>query len=435
MFNKNLFKLSLVGISSLALLSACGEEGEGTTDTEATGETVEIEFWYGLGSVAGETMEEIIQEFNDSQDQYHVTGVQQADYGETFQNIQAAIASDTAPGLALLGVEHIHALAGSQALEPLNEYVERDDFDLEDYTQSFTDILTIDGNLYGLPAWATTQVMYYNIPIFEEAGIDPEEAFASWENLIEAAEEIQAGGYADYGFAPLPGSGNISDIALSNGGTILNEDGTEVMIDSPEWIEAWETIRIALHEDEIFKMNSGGEGWEYWYRTIDEVLEGHVAGYIGSSGDKGDLDFDIIGSAVQPGMNGNSPAPVAGANNLAVPSSISDEEKEAGFAFAAFFTDIEAQNKWTQTIGYIPVRAGILDDEEYQAYVEETPAFDIPFQQSQHATSWLDPTGGQINDAISIAADQVLLENIPAAEALEQAKEAAQEALDAHNGE
>lgn len=47
-----------------------------------------------------------------------------------------------------------------------------------------------DGRIFGLPVYGTTQVMYYDKAVFEENGIDPDEAFANWQNLAEAAEKI-----------------------------------------------------------------------------------------------------------------------------------------------------------------------------------------------------------------------------------------------------
>jgi multiple sugar transport system substrate-binding protein len=54
--------------------------------------------------------------------------------------------------------------------------------------------------------------------------------------------------------------------------------------------------------------------------------------------------------------------------------------------------------------------------------------------QASHASApFQDPTGGKINDALTIAADKVQIENIPAAEALKEAQQTAQAALDKLN--
>ena len=46
-------------------------------------------------------------------------------------------------------------------------------------------------------------------------------------------------------------------------------------------------------------IHSGGQGWEYWYKTIDDVLQDKAGGYTGSSGDQADLDFTKVGAIEQ----------------------------------------------------------------------------------------------------------------------------------------
>ena len=72
-----------------------------------------------------------------------------------------------------------------------------------------------------------------------------------------------------------------------------------------------------------------------------------------------------------------------------------------------------------------------MDVEEYKAFVDENPYAGIPYKQAMIALpAFDDPTNGKILDAISIATDKVQLENVPAQEALDEAQEVAQAALD-----
>ena len=87
------------------------------------------------------------------------------------------------------------------------------------------------------------------------------------------------------------GYANLMDAAFSNGASIFSEDGKTVTINSDEWVEVWESFREWIHEDKIMTIHSGGQGWEYWYKTIDDVLQDKAGGYTGSSGDQADLDF------------------------------------------------------------------------------------------------------------------------------------------------
>ncbi|MEN1968821.1 ABC transporter substrate-binding protein [Lentibacillus sp. N15] len=424
----------LIGISLAAILvlvlSACSSSSGKSADG-----AVEIEFWYGLGSEADENMKRIIGDFNESQDDVVVKAVPQADYDETYEKLQAAIASDTAPGVFLSEITPLTDLAQKDAVEPLDSYVkDDDDFNKDDFLDALIASAEIDGSLYALPGYGTTQVMYYRKDIYEEAGIDPEEAYSSWENLAKASKELQEKGLVDYGHEPMWKEENLIDIALSNGGNILNEDQTKVMIDSPEWIDSWDFIRKQIHEDETMKVNSGGQGWEYWYKTIDQVMNGSAAGYTGSSGDKGDLDFDIIDSIPQPGLDGHDAKPIVNGLYMAIPKGISDEEKDAAYQWISYFTSPEVNADWSEHIGYVPTQEATLDVPAYAEFVKENPYAGVPYEQAQTASpEFVDPTGGKILDALSIATDKIELQNVPAEEALKAAKKDAQQALDEVN--
>ena len=180
------------------------------------------------------------------------------------------------------------------------------------------------------------------------------------------------------------------------------------------------------------KVNSGGQGWEYWYTTIDDVLQNKAGGYTGSSGDQADLDFSIVGAMEQPGFNGNPSAPTADALQYVMLNGSSDEEKAGVYDFMKFFTTPENQAKWSMNTGYVAVRKSTQDVEEFKTYAEENPQALVPLRQASHGSAALvDPTGGKILDALTVAADKVELENIPAKEALDEAQKTAQEALDA----
>ncbi|PMC34583.1 ABC transporter substrate-binding protein [Bacillus sp. UMB0899] len=425
-------------LSLVSLLTACNSNTSGNSsgaESTAKNGPVEIEFWYGLGSVAGETMESIIADFNASQDDVVVTGVQQADYSETWQKVQAAIAAGNAPAAFIGGSGTAHTYGGEEGvLEPLDDYMASDEFNRDDLLPVFAEANIVEDKTYALPAYGTTQIMYYNTEVYEAAGVDPDEAFSSWENLAKASKKIQQQSDAEFGHMIMWGSGNLVDMALSNGGQMISEDGKKVLINSPEWVEAWEFARAQIHDDKTMGLISGGQGWEYWYKTIDQVMNGNAGGYTGSSGDRGDLDFSYIDAREQPGMNGNEGKPVAESMNMLIPKEIDQAEKDAAFQWMQYFTSPEVQAQWSMKIGYIPVRESTMDVAEYKKHIEENPYANIPYQQALHASpSFIDPTGGKITDALTIAADKVELENVPAQEALDEAADTAQKALDAMN--
>lgn len=413
----------------IVLLVGCSS-GEKTASKDGK---IEIEFWYGLGGKLGENVEKSIAEFNESQDKIKVIGVAQGDYDETLQKLQAGIAAKKVPAVVLIENDPMNNLAKKGALASMSTFIDEDtDFKPEEFVSAFYNQGTIDGEQYAIPFYGTTQVMYYRKDIFEELGLSTD-LLKTWEGVAEAAQTIKEK-KGIYGWEPMWGSGNLIDAALSRGAKYISEDGKTVLIDSPEWVEAWEFFRQSIHAEETMAIHHGGQGWEYWYKTIDDVMQGRAAGYTGSSGDQGDLDFEIIAAHPQPGWEGHDAAPHAAAHMVAIPAIASKEAQEAGFAWIEFFTSAEKAAEWSMNSGYIAARTTAQDVPAFKEFSEKNPQILVPLQQAQTATPpFVDPTGGKIYDALSKAADKVEIQGISAEQALKEAKEEAQRALDEVN--
>ncbi len=429
---KKVVSILLLCTMGVSLISGCGTAKQAEATKTADGK-VEVDFWYSGGKTAVNVVQDIVDEFNESQDKYEVKTTTQADYTETYEKLQAGIAGNNAPDMALLDVDKSRNLSEKNLIEDLSSYVEADtDFNADDFLPVFYNQgKDENGKLFALPAYGTTQVLYYNVEAFKNAGIDPE-SIRTWQDLADAAKKMTSADGSFIGWEPMWGYANLVDASLSNGASLLSEDGKTCLINSKEWVDVWESFRTWIHDDKIMKVNSGGQGWEYWYTTIDDVLQNKAGGYTGSSGDQADLDFSIVQAMEQPGFNDNASAPTADALQLVMLQQSSDEEKQGAFEFMKYFTSAESQAQWSMSTGYIPVRESTQEVQEYKDYTEKNPQALVPFSQAKHGTSALvDPTGGKITDALKVAADKVELENVSAQEALDEAQKTAQEALDA----
>ncbi len=442
---KKVVSLLLAGAMLATMISGCGSTDSGKNETgtsesknqtanaNESGEKTEIEFWYSGGKTAVGVVQEIVDTYNASQDKYVVTTVTQADYAETYEKLQAGIAGGVAPDLVLLDKGSARSLSDKQLVVDLSAMMAEDsEFKESDYVSAFFEqVKDGSGKVFGIPAYGTTQVLYYNIAAFEEAGVDPA-SIKTWQDLGEAAKKITEGGKYTYGWEPMWGPDNLIDAAFSNGATIFSEDGTTVNINSPEWVEVWEAFRNWIHTDKTMAIHSGGQGWEYWYNTIDDVLANTAGGYTGSSGDQADLDFSIVGAIEQPAWKDTtSSSPMAVALTMSAVAASSEEEQAGAYDFMKYFTNVENQAKWSMSTGYVPVNLNVMDDASYKAYTEENPQALVPFNQASHGSVYpYDPTNGAIYDALKIAADKVEIDGVSAQEALDEAQKTAQAALD-----
>ena len=401
-------------------------------DDDMKGKT-EVDFWYSGGKTAVKVVQDIVDDYNESQDTYFVKTVTQADYSETYEKLQAAIAGNVAPDVVLLESDSARGLSDKNLVVDLSEKMKKDnDFNEDDYVSTFFEQGKDDNDkIFGIPAYGTTQVLYYNKNAFNKAGIDPNN-IKTWQDLAQAASKIKNDGEYTYGWEPMWGADNLIDASLSNGGTIFSEDGKKVTINSKEWVEVWSNFEKWIHDDKTMAIHSGGQGWEYWYKTIDDVIQNKAGGYTGSSGDQADLDFSIVGAIEQPSWkDGTESKPVARALMLSVLAKSSEEKQAGAYDFMKYFTNVQNQAKWSMSTGYVPVNNGVLDDDDYMKYTQENPQALVPYTQAEHGSIYpYDPTNGAVKDALRIAADKVEIDGSSAKDALDEAQKTAQKALD-----
>lgn len=401
-------------------------------DDDMKGKT-EVDFWYSGGKTAVKVVQDIVDDYNESQDTYFVKTVTQADYSETYEKLQAAIAGNVAPDVVLLESDSARGLSDKNLVVDLSEKMKKDnDFNEDDYVSTFFEQGKDDNDkIFGIPAYGTTQVLYYNKNAFNKAGIDPNN-IKTWQDLAQAASKIKNDGEYTYGWEPMWGADNLIDASLSNGGTIFSEDGKKVTINSKEWVEVWSNFEKWIHDDKTMAIHSGGQGWEYWYKTIDDVIQNKAGGYTGSSGDQADLDFSIVGAIEQPSWkDGTESKPVARALMLSVLAKSSEEKQAGAYDFMKYFINVKNQAKWSMSTGYVPVNKGVLDDDDYMKYTQENPQALVPYTQAEHGSIYpYDPTNGAVKDALRIAADKVEIDGSSAKDALDEAQKTAQKALD-----
>ena len=269
-----------------------------------------------------------------------------------------------------------------------------------------------------------------------DAGIDPDEAFKTWENLGEMAKQLttrdENGEVTYWGFEPMYGVNNMYDAALSLGGRVLSEDGRTILINDEKWVKAWDMFRKWIYEDQIMTIHYGGQGWEYWYKTMDDVMEGRAAGFIGSAGDIKTIDWENIEAHVLPGWEGVGEAtPELSCIKVAIDATCSPEQQKAAFEFYKYFTSAEKGADWSMKTGYIPAIKTAMDDPTFQEYLETAPYMEVALESVLTGLPpYDDVTGGMIWDELSIACDKVMIENIPAQTALDEAAANIQKELD-----
>lgn len=439
--------LTIVSLFVSALAGCSGGKGS-TVKASKEGDKIVVPFINGVGGSLADKVDKIVEEYNKSQDKYVVKTTKAGNYDESYQKLQSGFAANNQEAIALLGSDVIQEYAKKKLIVPLDEYVKDDkQFNKEDYGKGFMNQATIDGKLYGIPFYGTTQVFYYNKKALAENGFTADD-LKTWEGVEKVAKKAakrDANGNATYaGWMPMWGTTNLIDAVRSAGGNVLSEDGKKVLINDDTWVTVWEKFRTWIHEDKIMNIHSGGTGWEYWDKTIIDLVEGRTLGFTGSSGDQGfvfkslgkgmteEERLNTFGALPQPAWGNHKPAPKLETYLFTLTRNVDPEVAKGAYDFMKFATSTEKTAEWSMATGYIPVRNNVTDYGPYAEFVKKQPQALVPLEQANQygVAPFTDPTGGKINDALNVAKDKVEIEGVPAKKALDEAAKIAQEELD-----
>ncbi|MGB4251009.1 MAG: extracellular solute-binding protein, partial [Limnochordia bacterium] len=166
-------KKAAVLVLALALLLA----GVSTALAKTT-----ITFWYSLGGNAGRVFQEMVAEFNASQDEIFVDAVYTGGYGETAQKVTASLAANTLPDGGVIPAAPL--FTGRVGNYLIDEYLRGPKgLDMDDFYEEFWNYNKYDGCIASLPFNNSTPVLFYNKDILRQAGLEPK-APATWDELV-----------------------------------------------------------------------------------------------------------------------------------------------------------------------------------------------------------------------------------------------------------
>ena len=256
-------------------------------------------------------------------------------------------------------------LANSGSLMPLNDLIEKygANFDMDQIDQSFLDFMSIDGQIYGLPAVSNTMHIFYNEPALAEVGVDVPTTFAE---ALAACPTIQEAGY-DVGFMYNLSAGwawriEFDSILGSLGVDPVDRTTGEPNFNSPEGIEAANILK------DMWEQCGGSAAGSYSLDDYQaalqtgEIILGHI--WASRAGAMDDPEASTVVGEIQyaPALsvNGDILASPAYVDGWGIPAGTDPEKVEDIFLAIAAATDLESQQTAAE-FGLV-TRAGVTNE-------------------------------------------------------------------------
>ena len=228
----------LAGAAALALAAA----------PAAADDPVEIVMYYpiAVGGPLESVIDEMAADFMAENPHITVEAVYSGNYDETMvQALSALAAGDPTATTVPLSTE-MWTLAADGLIVPFDDVIETEEERalLDSFYEPFMfNSRDGEGRTWGIPFQRSTIVQYWNKEAFAEAGLDPDRAPQTWDELREMAAAVQDGSSARWG-VQMPSSGFpywlFQAFTTQNDVEIVGDDGATVNVDDPRAIEALE---------------------------------------------------------------------------------------------------------------------------------------------------------------------------------------------------
>jgi sn-glycerol 3-phosphate transport system substrate-binding protein len=375
------------------VLAGCGGEKAGPTSgtpgaTSRAG-PVQIEIWHSEPAANQDTLKAMIDRFNASQDEVRVTPVYQGNPDDLMTKLMASTGSGQVPAIAELMETSVQRMVDSGFVAPVQDFVDRENYDLSDLDERSVQSYSVQGKLWGMPFCVDIPLLYYNKVVFREVGLDPERPPQSLEELRDYSQKI----------LKRDGSGNVVRSGISIAITLWTE---QIFAQQGDLLVDMNNGHDGRATKVLFDDDTGRRFFQWWHDMVDEGLAFNVGrnpsgadNYLAVATGRAAMTWGYAGAlrslvdALEKGVQGVEigVGPMAGfadgtGSTLLLPhglwilNSRPKEEQEAAWKFIKWFMEPEQQAEWFAGSGQLPVSRSSVELPAAQGVVAQYPFFE-----------------------------------------------------------
>ncbi len=351
----------------------------------------EIQWWHAMGGNLGETVNQLADGFNKSQNEYKVTPVYKGSYTETLTAAIAAFRAKQAPHIVqVFEVGTANMMAAKGAVYPVYEVMAdaKEPFDPKAFIGPvYGYYSTADGKLLSMPFNSSTPVLYRNKELMQKAGLDPNKPPTTWPELGEMAKKAVAAG-AKCGFTPqwqtwtmIENYGAWHNLPYATKANGFGGTDIELKFNDPARVKFIQML-ADWSKDKTF-VYGGREGKSTALFNAGDCVF-HIASSASAAGIEKALGQDKVGISMMP----YSPDVIAKPQNSIIGGATlwTLKGKPAGdykgvAKFLSYLSSTPVQAKWHQETGYVPVTLAAADVTKKAGFYQKHPGRDIAVEE------------------------------------------------------
>lgn len=389
--SRRVWGLLMAGVMTLSLAACGGGQGDAKGSDTGTsggdsGDKISITFWHAMGGVNGEALNQMVEDFNASQDEIVVTTEYQGTYDDTITKLKAAMQSGNMPDVCQMYDVGTKFMIDSGYVVPVEDMFETTGYDKNTVMEVITSYYSSGGKQYAMPFNVSTPMLYYNKDIFEKAGLDPNTPPTTYDEVLEYSKQIVESGAASVGYSQaIYGwffEQQLAGLGLCYGN---NDNGRSSDITAVDFDANGGGLKVMEMWKELY--DSGY--FENYGTTTADTQTAFFGGDVGMIIESTAIlknatescDFEI-GTGYLPVIEESDDGGVIiGGASLWLMDTKDDAKKEAAWKFVEYTASAEAQAKWSQATGYFAINPAAYETEDMKAYIKENPNFTTAIDQ------------------------------------------------------
>ena len=209
------------------------------------GESTTIAYWTFWADRWGEFQQQIVDGYNASQSEIQVEMLI-VPWGDLSTKLLTAVSAGNPPDFTIIGRSEVVEWAVREGILPLDDYIAAStESNPEDWFDVAWNECVWEGKTFAQPFESGTYAAWYNLKLFEDAGLDPTNAPVTWADVDAASDAITQGsasdGYTTVGFIPWQSRADL--LGWLSGGEWYDESAQQITAVTPENIAAFEWVK------------------------------------------------------------------------------------------------------------------------------------------------------------------------------------------------
>ena len=351
-------------LAAALVLAACNTAGRAGPSEQAAEDNAPIQLMLFGDPVETAGYQKMIAAFTEQHPDIPVNLVPVAEQDDLLAKLTTSFAGGKPPDTFLVNYRSYGQFAEQGALAPVQSYL--DDSDAiaeEDFAPTALEAFRYDGEeLTCMPQNVSSLEVYYNVDLFEEAGVDPPQAGWTWDDFLAAAEALTHD--ENYGVGVEPSLIRLAPFVWSAGGELVDDpqQPSRLALDEPDARKALDFFLDLQLEHGVVPP----EREELSLDSESRFLQGKLGMYLNSRKsvptlrEIEDFTWDVAPLPVAPD---GEPATILHGDAYCM--SAASEHKDDAWTFIEFAMSQEGQTLLAESGRTVPSRLDVAESEVF----------------------------------------------------------------------